>query len=133
MTSACKKLENKKSFIKLLDREGKGSHEDKLKTVSTDKEKKRSGGASASKTKRNKDEMKDLLKESYMFVKEENESLVNKLRRKMRKIEEMKEVIAKLEHTVREYEEMMGMMKHDRATAKTKSGEESLRGSRKYE
>jgi flagellar capping protein FliD len=48
--------------------------------------------------------MKDLLKESYMFVKEENQSLANKLRRKMRRIEEMKEVIHGQEEKIKEYE-----------------------------
>lgn len=43
--------------------------------------------------KQGKDQLKDLLKESYMFVKEENESLLNKLRRKMKKIEELKHII----------------------------------------
>lgn len=47
--------------------------------------------------KHGKDQLKDLLKESYLFVKEENESLLNKLRRKMRKIEELKNIIEQLQ------------------------------------
>lgn len=45
----------------------------------------------------------------------------------------MKEVIQGQEEKIKEYEEVINIMKLDRTRSKSKSAEESLRGSRKYE
>ena len=48
---------------------------------------------SSSKKKPSKDEVKDMLRESYNFVKEENEFLTLKLKKKDRKIEELRQTV----------------------------------------
>jgi hypothetical protein len=45
----------------------------------------------------------------------------------------MKEVIKGYEDKIKEYEEVMSIIKQDRERSKSKTGESSLKSSRKYE
>ena len=78
---------------------------------------------SSSKKKQSKEEVRDMLKESYNFVKEENEFLTLKLKKKDRKIEELRQTVREYQEQLKLFEVTLATMHSEKKVLKTKESE----------